>query len=189
MGSDFNFMNSPRFSFFAFHVRRVLRDHPVGGAAMAAATAVVALSAIVLFAKVQHRQQATAELAELLAAARSAQMPPPVARAPSSLTRLPQFSSAELVDTVNQIAADLSLPVDEISYKLEDGPSTPYLRYRFTLSTKASYPLMRRFVDGMAMNLPHSILDSISCSREDIAAAALSCDLAFSAFFHKEGRG
>lgn len=189
LGSKFKFMNSPSFSFFAFHVRRVLRDQPIAGIAVAVSVASVALAAAILLAQLQQRRMVNAELEEALAAGRSVKTASHSVQAANNLPKLPQFSSAELVDTVNQIAVDLNLPVDEISYTLEDAPSIPYLRYRYTLSVKTSYPLMRRFVDGVAMNLPHSILDSISCSRDDIVAATLSCDLAFSAFFKKADRG
>lgn len=128
-------------------------------------------------------------LQQLAADVRHKSAPRPLDKSSGVLIpRLPDFSSAELVDTVNQIAIEIGMPVDEISYRLEEG-ANPYLRYRVTLSAVASYPLMRRFVDQMAMQLPHAVLDEISCSRDDIAAAALGCDLSFSAFFRKDSRG
>ena len=102
---------------------------------------------------------------------------------------LPKFEGAPLVDTINQVAADLNLPVDEISYALEDGAAQPYLRYRMTLSIASNYPMVRRFTEALGMNLPNATLDSISCAREDVAQPALTCDLAFSMFFRKETHG
>lgn len=182
-------MNSPKFSFLAFHSQRLLRAHPVVVFATAASIVLAGLSGVAFLSQLQHKRLVAADLNELLATSRSPLVVPQIAQSTASVPTLPQFSSAELVETVNQIAVDIGLPVDEISYTLEEGASHPYLRYRLTLSATANYPLMRRFVDAMAKNLPHSILDSISCSRDDIAVTALSCDLAFSAFFQKGSRG
>lgn len=182
-------MKSTKFSILAFHFLRLSRTHPVVVLVMALASALALLSGAEFVAQAQLARMASAELDGLVSAAKSALAAPSLVPVAIGVPKLPSFSSAELVDTVNQIATDINLPVDEISYTLEEGGAQPYLRYRLTLSVTANYPLLRRFVDEMAKNLPHSILDSISCSRDDITVAALSCDLAFSAIFQKSGRG
>jgi hypothetical protein len=182
-------MNSPIFSFLAFHALRLLRSQPLVLAAAGLSLATALLAGVAWLGQWQHARASARQLHELLVAGKPAIAASPAGALAASVPKLPRFSSAELVETVNQVAADIGLPVDEISYTLDESPSQPYLRYHVTLSSAASYPLMRRFVDGMAMNLPHAVLDSISCSRDDIAVAALSCDLSFSAFFMKDGHG
>lgn len=181
-------MNSPIFSFLTFHALRLLRAQPVVLAVAGMSFLLALLAAAAYIGQWQHARNATQQVRELLISSKPAAAGQPASPA-ASAPKLPRFSSAELVDTVNQVAADIGLPVDEISYTLDEGASQPYLRYHITLSSAASYPLMRRFVDGMAMNLPHAVLDSISCSRDDIGVAALNCDLSFSAFFMKDGHG
>ncbi len=102
---------------------------------------------------------------------------------------LPDFDSAQLVDTLHQAAEDVKLPIDEISYALEENSSQPYLRYRVTLSVTANYPTIRKFADRFRQQASQVSLDTISCSREDITAKALNCDLGLSAFYRKAARG
>ncbi|WP_373989865.1 hypothetical protein [Duganella sp. BuS-21] len=189
-GSLVLMMKSPIFSFYSFHLGRLWRAQPLVLCAVITSLLTLLVSAFVYFQQWQETNEAVSNLQRLVAETRRK----PVSVTPDksrevAVPDLPVFSSAELVDRVNQIAVGVGIPFDEVSYRLEAGASTPYLRYRVTFSTAAKYPLIRRFIDQMAMNLPHTTLDEISCSRDDIPAAALSCDLSFSAFFHKDGHG
>jgi hypothetical protein len=102
---------------------------------------------------------------------------------------LPEFDSAQLVDALHDVANDIKLPIDEVSYALENTAGQPYLRYRVTLSVTANYPTIRKFADTFRKQAEHVSLDTISCSREDIAATTLNCDLGLSAFYRKAERG
>ncbi|WP_373987781.1 hypothetical protein [Duganella sp. BuS-21] len=182
-------MKSPIFSFCSFHVARLWRVQPVTFLAFLASLLAVISCALVYFQQCREAEDASVKLQMLVAEVRRkpASVSPNVPR--QIAPQLPVFSSAELVDAVNRIATSAGIPFDEVSYHLEAAASAPYLRYRVTFSTAAKYPLIRRFIDQMAMNLPHTTLDEISCSRDDIPAAALNCDLSFSAFFQKDGHG
>jgi Tfp pilus assembly protein PilO len=102
---------------------------------------------------------------------------------------LPWFQSAQLVEQIGNAAADSGLTLDEVGYVLEEGANRPYLRYRVSLTIAASYPAIRRFASNVTTSLPHVDLDSINCKRSDIQVTPLTCDLAFSAFFRKDGHG
>ena len=104
---------------------------------------------------------------------------------PSAIVTLPQFSGAALVQGINNVAQEMAIPFDEASYVLDSSATIPYKKYRVTLKTMAGYAEIRRFIPALSAELPHLGLDSIHCARPDLAAAALSCELAFSAFYSK----
>ena len=108
---------------------------------------------------------------------------------PDPIPVLPWFHSAQFIERLGHIAQDIKLPIDEVGFVLEEGNTQPYLRYRVTLTVSSSYPLIRQFAGEVVATMSHVDLDSIRCTRNDVASAALSCELAFSAFFRKEGRG
>jgi hypothetical protein len=153
---------------------------------MALAASGLALLLTILAYVVQWQKAETAEQAEQamrLTGLRTA--PPgdafePVARAP-----LPAFNSAELVSALNQVADAARLPIDEVTFTLDDTARQPYLRYQITLTVSASYPVIRRFVDRLRRELAHVSLDAITCSRDIVAKPGLTCDLAFFAFYRK----
>jgi hypothetical protein len=99
---------------------------------------------------------------------------------------LPGFAPGMLVKSFNSIASDMQVPVEEVAYVLDRSTTTPYLRYHVTLSTKAGYANIRKFIAVLSSELPNVALDSIRCSRQDAVAPTLDCELAFSAFFAKE---
>lgn len=183
-------MASPIFSFCSFHAARLWRTQPRVFSAVAASLVVVLLSAFVFF---QQWQQADAAMSKLQQLASEVRRKPVAVVSEKKVSvaalDLPSFSSAELVDTINQVALDTGIPVNEVSYRLDEGANFPYLRYRVTLTITAKYPLMRGFIDQVATSLPHSALDEVTCARNDIQAAMLNCDLSFSAFFRKDGHG
>ncbi|MBA5689981.1 hypothetical protein [Rugamonas apoptosis] len=109
--------------------------------------------------------------------------------ASSAAFALPWFESATLAQQFNRAATAAGLPVDEVGYVLEEGADQPFIRYRVSMTVSASYPAIRRFVDNIGATLSHVDLDAISCTRPDIMVVPLTCELAFSAFFRKDGHG
>lgn len=98
---------------------------------------------------------------------------------------LPKFTSEKFAKQFNEVAAGVSLPVEEVSYVLESDEGKPYLRYRATMTVKTRYLEVRKFIAALANEMPHVSLDTVHCARENAMAAPLSCQLAFSAFFAK----
>lgn len=138
----------------------------------------------------EARQRAAQELADIAAIHRANATAPVASTAASSAAPdLPVFSSSGLAADFHAIAADVKLPVDEVRYTLDSSASQPYLRYRVTLVVKTGYPEIRKFAAALLTALPNVALDSVRCGKEEAVGAALSCQLAFSAFYRKDGRG
>lgn len=108
-----------------------------------------------------------------------------VARQTQEPVVLPDFDNAKLVAALHQVADELSLPLDEVSYSLDNSDNQPFLRYHMNLSVVSSYAVMRDFVVRLQRTQSQVSLDGIHCSRDDIGVAALSCDLNLSAFYRK----
>lgn len=102
---------------------------------------------------------------------------------------LPEFQSKHLVDALGRVAQETKLPLEEVQFSLDDNGSLPYLRYRATLTVSSSYPLIRRFLDLLREEVAAISLDAISCTRADIGAPELICELTLSAFYRKGGHG
>lgn len=150
----------------------------------------IALFAAVLTVLYNVREQALwlrAERAELSTRPATATVP----RRPTNMAvPLPTFVPDRLVADFNSVAKDMQVPLDDVVYALDKSGSVPYQRYHITLSSKAGYAQIRRFVAAVSSDMPNVSLDSIRCARPDAAAPALDCELAFSAFFANEaGRG
>lgn len=183
-------MASQFFSYCRFHAVRLLRLERVMFVALAAvAIAVVVASG----AYVAQRYQAglnEQQVQELTVARRATSMKAKAAQPPiGAPADLPPFDSAHLVRVLNDVAADVGMPLDEVAYTLDDGATQPYLRYRVMLSVESTYPVIRKFSRGVAATLTNVALDEINCAREDIAVKALSCDLAFSVFYARGEHG
>ncbi|AVR95249.1 hypothetical protein [Pseudoduganella armeniaca] len=131
----------------------------------------------------QAHEELTALRHQRLAA--TARPQPSLATPTTAIPELPEFDSTEVVRAFTSIVADAGLPLEEVSYALEDVREQPYLRYRISLSVKSTYPQTRQAVAALASAMPHVALDGIRCSRESTAVAALGCELSFSAFFRK----
>lgn len=58
-----------------------------------------------------------------------------------------------------------------------------------TLVVKTGYPEIRKFAAALLTALPNVALDSVRCGKEEAAGTPLSCQLVFSAFYRKGGRG
>lgn len=102
---------------------------------------------------------------------------------------LPTFHNASFVTALHKVAGKARLTINELSYVLDDAPSMPYFRYRIQFSVLSNYPSVRRFVKELNQELPYVTLDAISCSREDIVAPDVTCDLSLTAFFARGERG
>lgn len=102
---------------------------------------------------------------------------------------LPPFSTSNVARTFNGIADEIHVPVDEVVYVFDSDANAPYRRYRITLTAKAAYPEVRKFVAVLASEMPNMALDSIRCTRSEVTAPTLGCELVFSAFFTKAERG
>jgi hypothetical protein len=98
---------------------------------------------------------------------------------------LPIFDNTQLAGTLNEIAEANKMSLDEISFSLDENQTLPYARYHATLNLSSNYATMRKFLDQVRAKQPEMSLDSISCSRDDIATVELSCDIALSAFYRK----
>ncbi|MES2069882.1 MAG: hypothetical protein V4488_06010 [Pseudomonadota bacterium] len=171
-----------------FHFRRLLQTRPRFVASLAIAVLaflIVALAA----AQVGYTRLSSEDALQLAIQQTKILKKKPPTASPQAQADLPRFDSAQLVDVLHQVADEVKLPVDEISYALEDNSNQAYLRYRVTLSVTASYPVIRKFADRFQGQAPHVSLDTISCAREAVTAAALSCDLGLSAFYQKAVHG
>lgn len=105
---------------------------------------------------------------------------------PAPLVGLSPFRSAELPDALNQAASVLSLPVNEMTFALDNNPILPYVRYTATVKVFGGYLIIRGFVDTVRANRPEISLDAITCTRTDIRSVHLSCDLTLTAFYARE---
>jgi hypothetical protein len=112
----------------------------------------------------------------------------PVQKSVSGI-ELSQLRSSAVVKSFNSIASDVHVPLDEAAYALEDIERTPYLQYRITVTTKAGYGEIRKFLAVLSSEIPNATLDSIHCGRANLMEPALGCELAFSAFFAKPDHG
>lgn len=100
--------------------------------------------------------------------------------------RLGIFHNSALMESLNQTALTVALPVNDIVFRFDDNPSRPYLRYSATVKVFGGYPQVRRFVDTVRKQLSETSLDAISCTRSDIRSVHVSCDLTLSAFYRRD---
>ncbi|GLR13679.1 hypothetical protein GCM10007907_24690 [Chitinimonas prasina] len=165
-----------------FYLRRQLRLQPWATAALL--LALVGLgSAAVFYAHSSHMLGKAEHARRALGTASKAA---PVVTLPGNAVPVfPVFNSAQLMGDLQQAADAAKLPLDEVTFTLDDKGKLPYLRYRASLSVSADYPAIRRFVDGLRVGMANVTLDGIHCSREDIGVAELSCDVSLSAFYRQ----
>jgi hypothetical protein len=176
-------MSLTSLSFYRFHIQRYWCTQPLG-TALAGLSIVAAFVVIAIYPYQRHAlQAATNDWQQLHTSSRA--IGPKAAPLPEKSLALPLFQSSPLVGTLNRIAEESKLPLDEIQFALDDNANQPYLRYRATLTVSAGYPSIRRFINRMQQELAEVSLDTISCARDDIAAKDLTCDVALSAFYRK----
>lgn len=174
---------------FAFQLRRLARARP----ALSIATGVSALLFAGAAASVWELRQAKADaLALINSLQRTAQVSsvqPPVDLKVIVPISLQPFNSAQMVQVFNDVAEKTSVPLNEVSFTLDEGSAQPFMRYRASFAVQAKYPAIRRFIDSVHSELHDVSLDSIACTRETLEAQFLKCDLVFSAFYAKEISG
>jgi len=102
---------------------------------------------------------------------------------------LPAFVSAEFVAALDQLSESSKLPMDEVSYSLDDNANLPYLRYRATMTVEGDYAAIRQLVAHISGAQGSLSLDTLHCSREDIDVKPLSCELGISGFYARGGHG
>jgi Tfp pilus assembly protein PilO len=179
-------MSSQFFFFCRFHVFRLLRAQPGVFGALIFSSILVVLASVMYLQQWQQVNLQAQQLSELSAQAKQQATVTLLAPVAQASFDFPVFHSAKLVDAMTQLAAESKLPINEVSYGLDDNANQPYLRYRVSLTVISTYPSIRHFVDQISVTLPHVALDMISCGREGISAAQLKCELVFSAIFRKE---
>lgn len=168
-----------------FYLRRQLRLQPWPTAALL--LALVSLGAAAAFyARSSHMLDKSEQAHRALSTATKAA--PVVALPGRSVPVFPVFNSAQLMGDLQQAADVAKLPLDEVTFTLDDKGKLPYLRYRASLSVSADYPAIRRFVEGLRIGMANVTLDGIHCNREDIGVAELSCDVSLSAFYRQVHR-
>ncbi len=100
--------------------------------------------------------------------------------------QLSHFESSGVVSTLNQVAQQTGVSIDEVSYVLDELVDQPYRRYQISFSTSSRYPLLRKMIQTLQSKNLHLSLDSISCARDDIVVADLHCSLTLSAYFKRD---
>lgn len=97
------------------------------------------------------------------------------------------FNSAQVLQVLSDVALETNLPLAEVTFTLDASAAQPYVRYRAALTTIGTYSTIRRFVTQIHSSVGDVSLDAFSCTRKNIQDTALACDLAFSAFYRKDG--
>lgn len=169
-----------------FHFRRYIRAQPITALCLGTAVFLATLSAALWWGQIQRGQVLRDDLNALRLQWKTA---PAVAKKSDEVPLLPIFRSSELVGALQHAGTGSGLAMNEISYSLDASAAQPYLRYQVSLSVVGAYPVVRRFIDDIVLGMPNLVLDSITCSRDDIAAARPVCDLSFSSFYRKDING
>jgi hypothetical protein len=173
--------------FLQFHLRQLFRREPFFFIATAIASAVFLIALLAYFS--QYAAQTEVDHEALSIKSHLPRSVSTTAQKAVPIPVFPAFDSTELVKALNTIASDAKMPIDEIVFSLDDNANRPYLRYHATLTLSANYAAIRKFINVLNLRLNDVSLDSITCTREDINAAGLNCDLSFSAFYRKEDHG
>ncbi len=180
-------MQANWFSWCRFHFLRLARMHSFGLTSAVLLSAFGVAAGLFWLSVVRHEAAVRRDIAGLnKSLAQLVSLPAPQG---SGRIDLPRFEPNKLVEAINRLALNTKLPLDEISFVLEDNRNQPYLRYRATLSVSSRYPAIRRFLDALEAEQPQVALDAISCERDDIAAAETTCDVNLSAFYRRQERG
>ncbi|QDQ25662.1 hypothetical protein FNU76_04460 [Chitinimonas arctica] len=174
----------PLLSRYRFQARRLLYAQP----RLVAALGLAVLAFLLALATHIRQGQLALETAQTWQASQPRTMPL-VAKPTDSAVVLPAFESKQLLGALNRAADQAKLPLDELSFTLDDSANQPYLRYRASLTLLAGYPAVRRFLAGLQAGQPNIVIDGVQCSREDIGLADLSCEATISAFYRKPSHG
>lgn len=172
----------------AFRLRQLVRAQPVLCSAIAIS---IMLFAGVVLTLLEIRR-ATAEVRLQVAALRVAAISRPIPVADQTVVvgvSLLPFNSAEMVQVFNNVADKTGVPMNEVSFTLDEGNARPFMRYRASFSVNANYLAIRRFIDSVHEELRDVSLDSIACYRAAADAQPPKCDMVLSGFFAKDARG
>jgi hypothetical protein len=181
------FMSSQWLPRCQFYFRRLMQTQPIAlSAAMVAS--VVCVGASALYVQQAHGLEATEAQWRALNQ-QSKELGRAGAPTSDGKVSLTAFNNTQLLETLKGAAENTKLTFDEVSFVLEPNANQPYLRYRATLTVTSQYPTIRKFLDQVRVKQPEVSLDSILCTRDDIATVELTCDLAMSAFYRNEAHG
>lgn len=172
---------------YRFHLRQLRQYQPIAFWLLMAAIGLMVVSIVILIRQANVVHEAEAQFDEVRLAVRASSSPRSSNDLPT--TALPAFDNALLVSTLDRLSTSRHLPLDEVTYTLDENANLPYLRYRITMTVTARYPLLRSFVDDVRHTMSNATLDTMACSRVDIGATELTCDLAFSTFYAKAAHG
>lgn len=170
---------------FSFELHKVIRSQPFLCIAVSLVSMLLILS-IIAYASANAAAVEAVALNQKLSSERVPQ-PERERAAPILHQSLRPFDSAQFLQVLSDVALETSVPLPEVSFTLEAGPAQPYVRYRAALTATGTYATIRRFVDQMHSSLGDVSLDALSCTRKNIQDTTLDCDLAFSAFYRKDG--
>jgi Tfp pilus assembly protein PilO len=180
-------MSSQWLSSYQFHLRRLLRAQPGVFSAILLSGFVLVLALAMYIQQWHSADAAKQEWRSLNEHFR--EKGHPGNQGSEGQPVLKAFNNTQLVDVLNRVAEEAKLSLDEVSFVLDENDNQPYLRYHATLTVSAAYPAIRRFLDQVRAVQPDVSLDTITCTRDDIATVDLTCDLVLSAFYRKTGHG
>jgi len=170
--------------FLRFHGTRLYRAQPAVMLLLAVSCTASIAAALAFADQRREAKLALADLQRLQTAVGSMKARATEGKPESNAASdLPAFDNAGLVQSLNGIAAETQLPLDEVTYALDENSSEPFLRYRIMMRVSGGYRAVRGFSARLTADLHNVSLDSISCARKDVAVAPLNCDLVFSAFY------
>jgi hypothetical protein len=175
------------FRWCRFHLSRIAKTWPLLSALLLFSAAALIAACAAYAAQLQDESGVRRESFALGVRLRDASTAD--SQSKDGRVELPPFESVNLVDVLNRVAGETKLPLDEVSFVLDDNGNQPYLRYRATLTVSSGYLAIRRFLDRIRAEQPQISLDSIACTRDDIATPQPTCDLSLSAFYGKPYRG
>ena len=173
-------------SYLRFYSLRCYRERPVFSILILSLT-ILCVFLAVIYAKLWlerdlPRQQLREAIAKIEQIKQERKQAEAVAQPP---IQLPGFDSAKLVQSLNAVASEMQVSLEEVSYVLDDNANQAYLRYRISFGVLSRYPVLKKMISQLQVQSPHILLDGISCSREDIVTVDLNCELTLSAYFSK----
>lgn len=110
---------------------------------------------------------------------------PAESQAPLKAPDLPPFDSVTLVSAIDRASVAMKVTSDALTFALEDGAGQPYRRYRASLAMLGRYPHIRAAIVTVLQEVPYSSLDSIKCTRDDIAEVDVNCTVTMSVFYQR----
>lgn len=122
------------FLYVQFYLAQAWRSH---GWAFATLLACMFCALMSVTGWVAIRERARAVSAERMRLAARPIMPLRAAPARIAEPELPVFVAAQAVGTFTTTAQDVGLPIDEVTYVLDNGKDQPYRRYRISMGVKA----------------------------------------------------